>query len=483
MKKSKIFFALIPAMCLMSCDDKSSLGIPVVNEQPPVLDTESMQVALTAAAQAPISLDEYKDSPTGIPVLEVTDVVDCPEGYKPSIKAQISATETFESVIDLPVTMDENVATIKADDWEAAHLEMFGRNPKQTTAYMRFAGYLVKGSTEVRMGGNDYYYVTAPMIVTPYALGFVVEPSYYLVGTFNEWQLADGIKFKHSEKDVYDDPVFTLTITITPAQASQGWEWRIAPQSAVESGNANEMIGVAESDSLAGELVYDGATQQAGRIADAGDWMITINIEKGTYEIISAFPNLYTPGTGREGWTTPFKPSLSTTDFNTYEGFVYIFQGWKITTGPTWNDLAGNYGAAAENDKSGSVVNGSNENIPMPDEGAGLYLVNFNLGKLLVKTTFIENIGLVGNINGWNEKENIQLTPSADFLTWTGTVDLAPDSEFKFNMNKGWDINLGGTPDELKQGGDNIKPGLAAGSYTVTLELGSIPYTCSFAKN
>lgn len=44
-------------------------------------------------------------------------------------------------------------------------------------------------------------------------------------------------------------------------------------------------------------------------------------------------------------------------------------------------------------------------------------------------------------------------------------------------MNHGWDINLGGTEEDLTAGGDNLKsPG--AGKYMILLDLSVYPYQC-----
>ena len=47
-------------------------------------------------------------------------------------------------------------------------------------------------------------------------------------------------------------------------------------------------------------------------------------------------------------------------------------------------------------------------------------------------------------------------------------------------MNDNWDYNLGGAIDNLVGGGDNLKS--AAGSYTVTLDLGKLPYSCTLTS-
>ena len=49
--------------------------------------------------------------------------------------------------------------------------------------------------------------------------------------------------------------------------------------------------------------------------------------------------------------------------------------------------------------------------------------------------------------------------------TWTGDLGAG---EFKFRANDGWDINLGGSLDDLSQNGSNIAIA-EAGNYTIVL--------------
>ncbi len=78
-------------------------------------------------------------------------------------------------------------------------------------------------------------------------------------------------------------------------------------------------------------------------------------------------------------------------------------------------------------------------------------------------------IGLVGSAtpNGWDTPDQkMDYDPKTG--TWSITIDLV-DGEIKFRKNDGWAWNLGGTPDNLVQGGDNIA--VTAGNYTITLNI------------
>ncbi len=73
------------------------------------------------------------------------------------------------------------------------------------------------------------------------------------------------------------------------------------------------------------------------------------------------------------------------------------------------------------------------------------------------------------------------MTPSADFTTWTITQKMSAGDEWKFRADENWDINLGGNLDNLTVGGDNIKCA-AAGTYEITLDLTTYPYSATVVK-
>jgi hypothetical protein len=91
-------------------------------------------------------------------------------------------------------------------------------------------------------------------------------------------------------------------------------------------------------------------------------------------------------------------------------------------------------------------------------------------------------IGLVGSAtpNGWDAPDQkMDYNPANG--TWYITLDLI-DGHIKFRKNDGWAWNLGGTPDNLTQGGDDIP--ISAGNYTITLTIiNDETGTCTIDKN
>ena len=78
-------------------------------------------------------------------------------------------------------------------------------------------------------------------------------------------------------------------------------------------------------------------------------------------------------------------------------------------------------------------------------------------------------IGLIGSAtsNGWNSPDS-KMDYDAKTGTWVITTNLL-DGEIKFRLNDGWAWNLGGTTDNLTQGGANIA--VSAGNYTISLTI------------
>jgi hypothetical protein len=91
-------------------------------------------------------------------------------------------------------------------------------------------------------------------------------------------------------------------------------------------------------------------------------------------------------------------------------------------------------------------------------------------------------IGLIGSAtpNGWNTPDQ-KMDYDSKTGTWSITVTLV-DGEIKFRLNDGWAWNLGGTKDNLTQGGNNIA--VTAGNYTIKLTIiNGTTGTCTIVKN
>jgi hypothetical protein len=91
-------------------------------------------------------------------------------------------------------------------------------------------------------------------------------------------------------------------------------------------------------------------------------------------------------------------------------------------------------------------------------------------------------IGLIGSaVTPYDWSVDQKMDYDAQTGTWFITIDLV-DGEIKFRKNDGWAWNLGGTHDNLTQGGDNLP--VTAGNYTITLIIiDDNTGTCTVVKN
>jgi hypothetical protein len=141
-----------------------------------------------------------------------------------------------------------------------------------------------------------------------------------------------------------------------------------------------------------------------------------------------------------------------------YKGFVKLDATKPFTLLDPDNNIK--YGANG----SALAVNGTGITVAK----SGWYMLKANTKDLSYSTSDYM-IGLVGSAtpNGWDSPDQ-KMDYNAQTGTWSITLDLKA-GEIKFRKNDGWAWNLGGSPDNLTQGGDNIA--VSAGNYTITLTI------------
>ncbi len=476
--KYPILFGLAAlAIGFTACDDiEDSNSTPQSNPQLDMVSADNVSLTQGPAAASTIDLTALNAADASIDIAKVTEASDWPEGFVADVPyMQFSKTEDFKTFATIEATMGaEGSVLVEPDAWEEAYKELVGKSPLAAPVYVRFPIVAVNGNQKIRMGGEDYYYGNFGVTVKPFDVfnGQIIEDSYYLITNVDNWDITKAQKFTHSDKDVYDDPVFTLVADVNGA----GFEWAIIPATTFDAGTLGIAYGVSDQNEAAGTLVETpaGTAITYGLINEAGPHMMTINMLDLTYESKLAYQQLYTPGNSNN-WNFGASQKLTTTDFANYTGYVHLNGEFKLTSDMDWNH--GNWGAGQG---EGNLASNSQNNLQLPAEGDGLYWMSVNILELKYTTTYISTIGLIGDATpaGWDA--STALTPSADFLTWTGTMALK-NGQFKFRANDGWDINLGGSISDLQQNGENISF-TDEGTYVVTLDLSAIPYTATFTK-
>lgn len=476
--------ALVLAMGFTSCDNYEEPNPPAqTNPQESILKTDEVAVNNALGAETLYDLAELSNNGNEI-LIATINCATLPESYHFDANVEISANG-FAKAATVPSRVEaaeaENTYNIYVtpDDLQGVYYQNISKGPASKTIEVRIGLMAVTGNETAYVGGPDNFYGPFEMHVTPFPSDLVIENNYYLLGTINGWSVATAVKLNHSDASPYDDPVFTLAVDISSAEAADGWWWKIVPESTYATGDwvggANTQFGVADNgdSAMSGMLVASTADAEpgAGCVKEAGQFLLSINMEEGTYEFTSAVPFLYTPGDSN-GWSQGSSQMLYTTNYSDYYGYAYLSTGgFKFTTAPDWDHT--NLGSTGE---EGTLsTDGGAGNLTVPT--TGLYWCHVNTASLTYELTQVTTIGVIGDATpgGWDN--STALTPSADMLTWTGQVTFGT-GEFKFRANNGWDVNLGGSLQDLQQDGANLaSPG--AGTYTVTLNLGQLPYAAT----
>ena len=446
MKKISIMLLAALAFGFTACEDEST-AIPQSNPQEPIMSAEGIVVAPVDSVPA-FDLKALADAEADAAVLNVVEAQSLPAVGDLTFVMQLSKTEDFAAVQEVATAVVNNQVCVDPADWQAAHLKVLGKNPKTQDAYVRFAAYIVNGSSSVRIGNPNLYYGAHKVTVTPFPAAVTIEDAYSLVINGGE-----TIAMNHTG-DVYDNPVFTAKVDVTEAQ-----EW------AVKGAQLTYAPVADETSAEFGTLVAG----EGWGVMPVGTWLLTVNMETLTYSFSSAVENLWTPGDAN-GWNHGGSQMLFTNNYTEYMGFANLSpSGFKFTSAADWNHT--NYGDAGEEGKLST--DGGAGNLTVPEKG--LYWCKVDIAALTWSATKIETIGVIGGFNGWSE--SLPLT-SEDGLFWTGTITLNEGDEYKFRCNNDWAINLGGADEyNLVPDGANLKAP-ATGTFTITLDLSVVPYAC-----
>ena len=286
-----------------------------------------------------------------------------------------------------------------------------------------------------------------------------IDSGYYLVGDMfttedmDGWSIKAAKAFMHSDKDVYDDPEFTITFETKKADQY----WKIIPKKNIDAGDlwADGVVGPKENGSISKEGDLTNVGPGAGRIKEPGKYMLTLNMMDYSYTI-KPVPELYMKGDAN-GWDG--YDYLAGDDGVHFTGFMYLNQnGFKFTTAPDWSGTG--YGANFD-----TAPNAANIVITEP---AGYYQVDVDLFAKTYTLTPITSIGIIGSAapNGWDS--DVDLTYNIKERCWEVKDIKLKAGEIKFRANDGWDISWGGELDKLTtKNGGNIT--VEAGTYDIKL--------------
>lgn len=429
-------------MSMVSCtEDYTDWGTPQSNPQ-------EEAVSFGKGSVTPVDVINLADVKTEkVKVASIVAPTSSNASYTPTYKINIGG-RAFD------IDAEGNMA--KADLVNYI-VDKFGKRPTERDIDATLDAWVSNGATAVKMATSETFQVKA----IPEAP--VIEEGYYLlVGDMfttddvDGWTKEVAKAFNHSDKDVYEDPVFTVSFETTKADQY----WKIIPKKNIDADDlwAAGVVGpkVDGDDSMTGALTNGDA--KAGKIAKAGKYKLTINMMDYTYTIeeVNYDPFLYFIGS-TDGWkSSDQKLALVDEAKGVYTGYVYVADPngaglqfkFQRVAGSWDNEInAGafvSFGGAATNENGNIGVNA----------GEGVYYFDVNLSEGTITATKIETMGMIGGFNNW-DGDAVMTWNAEEYCFEATNVGVTADG-WKFRVNGGWDINLGGSLNNLTAGGDNI---------------------------
>lgn len=437
----KIFLGMTLLMAMVSCtEDYTDWGTPQTNP-------EEEAVTFGNGSVTPVDVINLADVNTEkVKVASIVAPTSSNAAYTPNYKINFDG-QSFD------IDADGNMATAELTSYI---VDKWGKRPLERDIDATLDAWVSNGSTAVKMATSATFQVKA----IPEAP--VIEEGYYLVGDMfttedvNGWSKAAAKAFKHSDKDVYDDPVFTVSFETTKADQY----WKIIPKKNIDADDlwAAGVVGpkVDGDDSMTGLLTNTEA--KAGKIAKAGKYKLTINMMDYSYtlEEVNYDPFIYFIG-ATDGWTNAEQKLALVDDAKgVYTGYLYCADpnGWgnqfkfQRVAGSWDNEI--NSGAFST--FSGAATSeGGNIGV---NAGEGVYYFDVNLSEGTITATKVETMGIIGGFNNW--ADDAVMTWNAEEYCFEATnVGVTADG-WKFRVNGGWDINLGGSLNNLTADGDNL---------------------------
>lgn len=414
----------------------------------------------TASAVSPADLAKVADDSVAVYTMSTATL---PEGYSLT-KGRIELTpQGVDNATATTVSTSVDGKAAKAD-LQTLIESVYGKAPVART----FSGHVY--SNAIKDGEACLIDAgTVNVVVTPVAPD--IEQAYYVLGGATTWDKAGALtqKFNHSDNNVYDDPVFTITIK---AKEGEDTWFAIAGETALDKVEAGDWTTVLGAKAGNGKNSYDGSEEQIDyrkNLADDGSFCvpkstgakyisIEINMLSSTVKItpLAFNPTVYVAGDGN-GWDQIDYLTTNTYD-GKYQGYMYLKSEFKVCEKPNWKGT--NYGkdfSTAPDAKNMTV------------DKAGYYKVDVDLVAKVVTLTPINTIGVIGDAtpNGWGS--STPMTYNNAERAWEIKNVTLKDGAIKFRANDAWDISWGGKSfDNLTtKNGDNLN--VTAGTYDIKL--------------
>ena len=438
----KILLGMTLLMSMVSCtEDYTDWGNPQTNP-------EEEAVSFGDGSVTPVDVINLADV-TGdkVKVASIVAPTSTKDTYTPSFKINFDG-QSFD------IDADGNMAKADLVNYIT---NKYGKRPTKRDIDATLDAWQSNGSTAVKMVTSETFQVKA-IPEAPF-----IDNGYYLVGDMfttddvNGWTKGVAKAFNHSDKDVYDDPIFTVSFETTKADQY----WKIIPKKNIDADDlfAPGVVGpkVDGDDSMTGALTNGEA--KAGKIAKAGKYKLTINMMDYSYTIeeVNYDPFIYFIGS-TDGWkSNDQKLALVDDAKGVYTGYVYLADPNAAGFEFKFQRAQGNWdtaiGAGTFVSFGGAAIGVDNGNIGV-NAGEGVYYMDVNLSEGTITATKVETMGMIGGFNNWDG--DAKMTWNAEEYCFEATNAGVTADGWKFRVNGDWAINLGGSLNNLTAGGDNI---------------------------
>ena len=476
MKKLLSMVGLV--MLMASCsEDYTDWALPQTNPE-----EAAKTVEMTVKPVADIDLATAPDTVQ----LFVPEVVVADEAVS-AYTVNLTTNPATDAVVTLVTDAQGRVA---AADLQAAVVQLYGAKPDKRSVALEVVCLTAVGSQTFKNVG------TTTVNITPKAPH--ISDNYYVVGATYDWAESAKTKvqkFSHSATNVYDDPIFTITI-----KASQGDTWfAIGDDEALDAitnnGDWSKLLGTTGGNgnqSLTGslaartELSDDGSICMPGSLG-ADFFKITLNMMERSYTIepVIVAAQYYVVG-GIQGWSDKDKTCIFTPESKYVLSYTTKWSGawdlkfWNVNDFGNWDKA---YGCAVDGDNSasGTIIGSNAQAISAPS--AEFYTFTINMETMTYTWTKLDNqapteytnISLIGEFNGWGgDFELKQVAPH----NWHAVFVQENAGMLKYRANHDWSVNWGfgsdgdwNVADAINKigtnGGGNIY--VPAGTYDVYL--------------
>lgn len=365
--------------------------------------------------------------------------------------ASISVKQVLVNGHVLPVTIQGNEVYATR-----AQLDSTAQAALQSRKYeMRALDVTVKSVAMLKNGTAVMVESKTTQNEQPIPTPAIDSKGYYLLGDFAGvgWNLATPLHMTKVEEGVYQAEVTTTGNT--------NWFkfYEASHHSATDWDEVNKgQLGVATNGDPASFNFIEWNNVQTPTIEGAGlRKRITLDVNNWTFKVESPFSELYMAGDAN-GWQQV--DFFSTTNQVEYTGFMYLTtNGFKFCSQPNWDGI--NLGAGAAD----GTLDATGGDIKIAE--AGYYKVDVNTSAMTYTLLPITTIGVIGDATpgGWESDQD--MTYNTTTRAWEITGLTLTAGKIKFRANDAWDINWGGLPDALTQGGDDLA--MEAGTYDIQL--------------